>query len=126
MDYKVFCVEGVRHGIIDYIYNRKGMMEMAGIYYEKMEEEEFQKLKELRDIKKKELEKLEKKIEKEKHVRITLEAAEILRKKEIARIESMLKESNEKKVFLDFKHENYEEKLRECLREYLGVLEYCY
>ena len=95
-------------------------------YYEKMDEREFKKLKRLRGSVKKKLEKIEEKINKEKHTRATIIAIEVMKKSEIARIKEMLYESAKKNTFLDIEHEEYEDKLREVLREYLEFLEESY
>ena len=54
---------------------------------------------------------------------ITIEAT---KKSEIARIKEMLYESDKKNTFLDMEHEEYEDKLKEVLREYLEFLEESY
>lgn len=95
-------------------------------YYKKMDECEFKKLKRLRKLVKKRLEKIEEKINKEEHTRATIIAIEAMKKSEIARIKEMLCESDKKNTFLDMEHEEYEDKLKEVLREYLEFLEESY
>ena len=96
------------------------------IYYKKMDECEFKKLKRLRKSAKRKLEKIEEKINKEEHIRATMIAIEVTKKTEISRIKEMLFESGKKNTFLDREHEEYEDKLRKVLREYLGFLEESY
>lgn len=96
------------------------------IYYKKMDECEFKKLKRLRKSAKRRLEKIEEKINKEEHTRATMIAIEATKKSEIARIKEMLYESAKKNTFLDMEHEEYEDKLRGVLREYLEFLEESY
>ena len=72
------------------------------------------------------MEKIEEKINKEEHIRATMIAIEVTKKSEIARIKEMLCESAKKNTFLDIEHEEYEDKLREVLREYLEFLEESY
>ena len=69
------------------------------IYYKKMDECKFKKLKKLRESAKRRLEKIEEKINKEEHTKATMIAIEATKKSEI------------------------EEKLRKVLREYLEFLE---
>ena len=95
-------------------------------YYEKMDEREFKKLKRLRELVKRKLEKIEEKINKEEHTRATIIAIEAMKKSEIARIKEMLYESAKKNTFLDIEHEEYEDKLRTVLQEYLEFLEESY
>ena len=96
------------------------------IYYKKMDECEFKKLKRLRKSVKRKLEKIEEKINKEEHIRATMIAIEATKKSEIARIKEMLYKSAKKNMFLDIEHEEYEDKLREVLRKYLEFLEESY
>ena len=96
------------------------------IYYKKMDEYEFKKLKRSRKSAKRKLEKIEEKINKEEHIRATMITIEATKKSEIARIKEILYESDKKNTFLDMEHEEYEDKLKEVLREYLEFLEESY
>lgn len=97
-----------------------------GIYYKKMDECKFKKLKRLRKLAKKRLKKIEEKINKEEHTRATMIVIEATKKSEIARIKEMLYEFAKKNTFLDVEHEEYEDKLRKDLQEYLEFLEESY
>ena len=126
MDYKVFCDKSVEQRKWKFIV--KGNVENARVYFKKMNEWEFLKLKRKRESLKFELKEINQKIQREEEIRERIEIKEQLRDVEIKKISNILKVLNARgeyeNIFLDCKHEDYEIELKRVLKEYLDFLEY--